>query len=507
MRGLAIAFLFAACFLAGGAPAAAGPADWMFEPDHVTEVALDLPVASREALDADPGEYVSATFRLTRSDGTSYGPLTVGVKLKGHGSFRTLEGKAGFKLKFNEFVGGQTFLGLKKLTLNNMVQDATMLHELLAYEAFRAAGLPGGWRTGYSFVRVNGADYGVYLNLETPDSVSLPRWYPTTRHLFEAERGSDIGPGAAGLFERDEGNSDLSDLEALFAAVESWQDVDAAADLDQLTRFWAVEKYIGHWDGYSGRPLPNNYYLHSDAGGRFTMLPWGTDQTWQRRLAYGDPGGRMFNRCLADPPCADRYRAAVADVRATLGAHDLDLLASDTAALLYPWQRMDPRRERSLHDMRTEIVALHDFLAVRPADAIWLTPAAPTSGETDDHPGADPGPTGETDDHPGTDPGPSAAADVPAASAAESADQAKLELAVTPKGVRRATRKRFTFRVTADGRAVPRARISFGGRKLRTDGRGRAAVLLRLHTPRVLRARAAATGFADATARVRVLRR
>ena len=95
--------------------------------------------------------------------GTTYGPLSVTLKLKGNSSFRDLDHKAAFKIKLAK---GQPLLGLKKLTLNNMVQDGSMVHETLAYQTFRAAGVPAP-RTGYAFVRVNGEPYGVYLNLET----------------------------------------------------------------------------------------------------------------------------------------------------------------------------------------------------------------------------------------------------------------------------------------------------------------------------------------------------
>src|SRR3712207_4738032 len=206
----------------------------MFDPAQVAEIDLGLSPESRAALDADPDEWVEGTFSIKRSDGTTYGPLIVGVRLKGHFSFRTLDKKAAFKLKFNEFVSGQKFLGLKKLTLNNMVQDPTMLHETLAYEAFRTAGLAA-WRTGYSWVRVNGDPYGLYLNIETPDSVSLKRWYATTTHLYEGELGDEVSPAHVSGFEVEEGDDgDVSDLEALAAAVEDWDDVESVADLDQM---------------------------------------------------------------------------------------------------------------------------------------------------------------------------------------------------------------------------------------------------------------------------------
>ncbi len=372
---LAVATAIVAGLLA--APAAAPAADkaaWLFKPRHVTEIKLHLPAASRAALKEDPGEYVPARFRLERGNGKTYGPLRIGVRLKGFSSFRPLAGKSAFKIKFDEYVEDQAFQGLEALTLNNMVQDPTMLRELLAYKAFRAAGLPA-WRTGYSFLRIDGDAYGVYLNVESPDEVSAARLFPTTSHLYEAE-AVDLTPGAAPEFEADAGDEDdIADLERLIGAVTAWTGLDAVADLEQMTRFWAVEKYIGHWDSYSGRPYPNNYYLHSDAAGRFTMLPWGTDQTWITPGGYGDPGGVMFNRCLADAGCSALYRAAVDDVRATLGRTDLRGLAERTAKRLAPWRAKDPKQEWSERQVRKWTKRLHRFLADRPDDTTWLTPA------------------------------------------------------------------------------------------------------------------------------------
>jgi spore coat protein CotH len=287
-----------------GEPPADDPAAWLFSQAAVVEIDLTLPQQSIYALNSDPTEYQNGTFSLT-AHSQKYGPYDVGIRLKGHGSFRPLSGKAAFKVKLDHSVPGQRFLGLKGLTLNNMVQDPSMIHEVLAYEVFRSAGVAAS-RTGYAYVRVNDQDYGVYLNLETLDDVMLPRWYESTQHLYEGEPLSDdlpdceaaidVSPGNAGAFSVEEGDEDdLTDLKALIAAVNGDGDfsnrVQSVADLRQLTRMWAVEKYIGHWDGYAG-PVPacnqpNNYYLHSDSADRFRMLPWGTDQTFAEHQAFG----------------------------------------------------------------------------------------------------------------------------------------------------------------------------------------------------------------------------
>ena len=71
-----------------------------------------------------------------------------------------------------------------------------MLHEVLAYDLFRATGIAAP-RTGNAFVRVNGEAYGVYLDLETLDEVSLARWFPTTRHLYEGAYDVDVQDDSA----------------------------------------------------------------------------------------------------------------------------------------------------------------------------------------------------------------------------------------------------------------------------------------------------------------------
>jgi hypothetical protein len=376
----------------GGTSDAAG---WLFDPYAVVEIDLQLPQESIDALAADPEEYTDGTFSL-RTTGGTYGPLGVGVRLKGGlGSFRPLEGKAAFKLKFNHSVSGQRFLGLKKLTLNNMVQDHSMIHEVLAYRAFRELGVPAS-RTGYAFVRVNGSAYGVYVNVETLDDVSLPRAFPSTGHLYEGEYGADVVAGDAGLFEVDEGDeSDLGDLETLISTVNEgtgdWSErVAAVADLEEMTRMWAVENYIGHWDGYAGNETslhPNNYYLHADGTGYFSMLPWGTDQAWTRRLLFDADGGELFDRCLSDASCAEMYGEAVRETNEAITALDLRTEAQSLAAMLAPWQAMDPRQATDAAGIAVAVQDTRDFIALRRDDAqAWLNSLPPDEPEEPEQP-------------------------------------------------------------------------------------------------------------------------
>jgi len=403
----AILGLIAAGFLAlsFASSAAALTAAEMYDSETIVVIYLDMPPASVAALEADPeGEYVEAGFSLAETDGTPDGigafstPITIGVRLKGEGSFRGLDDKAAFKLKFNEFVGGQKFLGLKKMTLNNMVQDPSMLHEVLAYKAFRAAGVPAP-RTGYADVRVNGEEFGLHLNLETMDDVALAQRFgdfDDPQHLYEGAEGLDVSPGKAGEFEVDEGDEgDRSDLEALVEAVNGVEPapfsdhVAAVADIDEMVRMWAVERYIAHWDGYSSPFRPHNYYLYSDPAGVFQVLPWGTDQTWaESRIGFGPPGPVMFEACFTDVACVARYRSALSEVSALVAELDPGAEAAEIAGRLAPWQQLEvaPRKPFDAEQTAGAVAAVGGFAAVRPAAlAKWLDPPTTTAEAVSPH--------------------------------------------------------------------------------------------------------------------------
>jgi hypothetical protein len=369
---------------AANAVAAATPATdpaWLYDPLQMTQIDLEAAPDALAQLAADPGEYVAARITLHHG-GDTYGPYAVGIKLKGHASFRTLDGKASFKVKFGFAVSGQRFFGLKGLTLNNMVQDPSMIAEAGSSLLAQAAGVPSA-RVGYAYVTLNGAEYGLYADVETVDAVMAQRWFAGTQHLYEADYGSDVGPGRAGEFQVDEGSSaDVSDLDALGAADAAgpdgwWQRLQAVADTSELTRAFAVEHYVGQWDGYSFGTTPsqpNNYYLHRDLAGRFSLLPSGTDQTWLERTPFGAYGnGLLMRHCAVDPSCNAAYIGAL---RGLAGSPAVAAVAAEARAIrdaIAPWRLRDPRREQSVAEGEAQADAKIATMEARPAElAAWL---------------------------------------------------------------------------------------------------------------------------------------
>jgi hypothetical protein len=408
VSGLA-ATLALAVSLAAAGTASADEAAALYDPATVYVVHLTLPQGSIEKLEDDPeGEYQPGQFSIATTGGTPAtegapsAPVAVEVRLKGSTSFETLDGKAAFKLKFPKASRPSAF-GLKKITLNNMVQDPSMVHETLSYEAFRATGVPAP-RTGFAYVYVNGQDYGMHLNLETLDDQSMERIFATefdsdTQHLYEGEDGADVVPGGVADFQVDEGDeANRADLEALIAAVDSvgaapWsQRLAPYADLPEMTGMWAVEKYVGQWDGYAGviegAFQPNNYYLYDDPLGVFRMLPWGTDETFQldHRIPFDGKAGLLFDRCLEDEACFAAFHGALTATVAAARSLDLPTQATTLDSMLAPWQQLEQGNGR-FHYSR---VAAHggalgtaEFARGRVGEAeSWLAAHRPPGGES-----------------------------------------------------------------------------------------------------------------------------
>lgn len=404
-----------ALLVAPALASAASPADWMYEPATFAEIELTLPPSSYQELEEHPeDEYVRGTFSIARTGGApgSAGafstPIEVGIRLKGgEGSFLEINEKAGFKIKFNKFVKGQTFDGLEKLTLNNMAQDESMLHETLAYQAFRELGVPAP-HTGFAYLRVNGKSYGLHLNIETQDKDSLEKQFgpflSPPQHLYEGEYGADVNTelwraSSEQKWEKlevQEGKSgSKADLQALVTKVGEAsppfaERVAAVADLNEMTRMWVGEKYTGHFDGYSGVApdgnRPNNYYLYSDAGGKFQMLPWGTDQTWVDPLEFEGDGGTLFHDCLADSAgCRQTYLAAAGEALNKLSGPGLEATARCTAQRLRPWQEYEATASEAeklppynLAAMATAATQTRGFVENRPGQlAAFLGTIAP----------------------------------------------------------------------------------------------------------------------------------
>jgi spore coat protein CotH len=361
----------------GGSPdAGVDPSAEIFDPDRIATYQLELPPDSVTALDADPRTYVRGTLR--------YGDEVVsdiGVRLKGEFNFRPLGQKAPFKLKFDEFVAGQTFHGLKRMTLNNAIEDPSFVAERLAYLVFRAADLPAP-RAASAWVTVNGEDYGLYVNVETEDKALVRRWFSDDSGNLYEEQMEELVPGNEQAFELEtnETANDRSDLTGLFAAIAAADDETLLADLagvldgDAFLRFCAQEAAVLQWDGYCHTRFgPNNFRLYHDpSDGHFHFLPWGMDMSWKPHepapIDPMDARGMLLQRCLNGTSCRAAYVAAVRTAADQLDALDLPALVERWGAQVRPMVEADPMREFDLDTFENNLGAVRDRVTARPAE-------------------------------------------------------------------------------------------------------------------------------------------
>jgi CotH kinase protein len=383
-----------------GAGASDDPSDELFAAENLVRFDLELPPETLQRLEQAPDEYAPGSLRYR-----DHTLEAIGVRLKGEASFRELDDKPAFRLKLDEFVAGQRLFGLKRLTLNNDVQDPSSLSQSLVYRLFRSAGMPAP-RCNHAVVYVNGEYYGLYSHVETEDKVFLDRWFSSSEGNLYEEGGSDLVAGAAPLFELEtnEARVDRLDLEALIAALAAAtpddyvETVGRELDLEQYLRFAALEVLAGGEDGYSYvLGPPNNFRLYRDPGSdRFVFLPWGLDRALRPRFdpelvhewvpaldryrSVWDTHAVILSGCLASPACQSAYVAQLHAAAQHFDDLDLTGQALFETALIADAGRADLRKPSDDDHVDHTRQLLLDYLAER-TDVLRaeLVPSGPAS--------------------------------------------------------------------------------------------------------------------------------
>ncbi len=130
-------------------------------------------------------------------NGTTY--EHVGLRAKGNTSLSMVASsdsdRYSFKIKFDEYVDGQSCDGLSKLVLNNNFSDATMMKEALCYDMFAFLGADASLYN-YAKVSVNGEYWGVYLALEpVEESFAIRNYGVDYGQLYKPDSMEMGGPG------------------------------------------------------------------------------------------------------------------------------------------------------------------------------------------------------------------------------------------------------------------------------------------------------------------------
>ena len=120
-------------------------------------------------------EYAAAAVVI---DGEVY--KNVGIRAKGNTSLSTVASlgseRYSFKIEFDHYDSSITYHGLDKLSLNNLIQDSTMMKDYLTYTMMNRFGVDSPL-CSYVYITVNGEDWGLYLAVEGVEDSFLERNY------------------------------------------------------------------------------------------------------------------------------------------------------------------------------------------------------------------------------------------------------------------------------------------------------------------------------------------
>jgi hypothetical protein len=236
--------------------------------------------------------------QITVHEGTSVF-TNVAAHLKGAaGSFRPYDDTPAFTLNFSKHAKGQKFHGYSKISLNNSVQDPSLLNEMICREMFLSAGIPIP-RAHHASVVVNDRDLGVYVVTEGWGKPFLRNHFKDdSGNLYDGGFVQDIN-GDLTVTSGDDPDSHpaltrLIDVLSDPVQARNWDRLSSVLDLDRFITLLAMDTLLCNWDGYALNR--NNYRLfHDRSTDRIVFMPHGLDQMF-------GTGRRMGVDSSIDPP-------------------------------------------------------------------------------------------------------------------------------------------------------------------------------------------------------------
>ena len=310
-----------------------------YDLDTVQVITLRLDAKAIASLQKDPDTWVPAGFE---HDGNIL--ADVGVRIRGGESW---DEKPGFSVKFQEF-GGEEYLGLERLALDNQYDDTALVRAPLAYAAWRDAGLVAP-KANYAEVYVNDELFGLYANIEVPDDKFVGHHFAEpTGTFWEGQSGADFYEQGVEFFELVDGDEKSQALRRAWEAVQPpyttsfYVDSQAAIDLPQFFRYHAWLLAVGSNEGYPYEQ--DDVFVYEDPStGMLQFVPWALDQAWATGWGWEADRGYLSVYCELDLDCTAAMRAAATQGLTELDAADLGARAEALYALTADAVARDPR--------------------------------------------------------------------------------------------------------------------------------------------------------------------
>ena len=249
-------------------------------------------------------------------DGESY--KNVGIRGKGNTSLSNVASmesdRYSFKIEFDQYDTTQNYYGLDKLSLNNLIQDNTMMKDYLTYQMMNAFGVAAPL-CSYVYITVNGEDWGLYLAVEAVEDSFLQRNYGSDYgELYKpdsTEMGGGRGNGMDFNFEDFMGSSE-SGTDATIPSGE--QTAPGMGGGAQLPEDFDPSQMGGQMPGMNGDDAQQGGFDSTQQGGQMAgnmggSMDMGSSDT---KLQYidesADSYSSIFDNAKTDVTNADQQR-------------------------------------------------------------------------------------------------------------------------------------------------------------------------------------------------------
>ena len=258
----------------------------------------------------------------------------VGIRGKGNTSLSSVASmdsdRYSFKIEFDQYDSTKTYYGLDKLSLNNLIQDNTMMKDYLVYQMMNGFGVAAPL-SSFVYITVNGEDWGLYLAVEAVEESFLQRNYGSNYGELYKPDSMNMGGGRGNGKDFDpenfmgNSNKDQSDPNAMPAAPngETWPEMgESFTVMPEIPEGFDPDQMGGRMPGHAEVPADGaspgtvpatdaTPYDQLDPSQRGERKPggMGSDET---KLQYldDDPDsyGAIFSSAKTDITDADQRR-------------------------------------------------------------------------------------------------------------------------------------------------------------------------------------------------------
>lgn len=268
-------------------------------------------------------------------DGEKYGE--VAIRAKGNTSLSSVKAlnstRYSLKLEFDHYENGKSYHGLDKLCLNNIIQDNTMMKDYLVYQMMADFGVDTPL-CSFTYITVNGEDYGLYLAVEGIEDSFLERNYgATSGELYKPDSLSFGGGGEDKGGDFDFSNMDFGnmDFENMDFSNMDFEDFDFSnmdfGDMD-------MSQFGGPGGKADNQETGDNKENKGDFGGFGGFGMGSSDVKLQYIDDDPDSYSNIFNNAKTDVTKADKTRL-IETLKKLSNYEDLDNIIDTEEVLRY----------------------------------------------------------------------------------------------------------------------------------------------------------------------------